>query len=563
MLVCELIAHPWANMGISDDGPYILMARTTAATGHILYNGQTTPFLGWQLYLAAAFIHLFGFSFTIVRSSTLLISVLMAFLLQRTLVRSGISETNATLATLALVLSPLYLMLSVTFMTDISGLFAILLCLYACLRSLQASSSSSTLAWLCFAVLSNALCGSSRQIAWLGILVLVPSTLWILHSQHHLRRRFLLAGIAANLAGVLCILACMLWFLHQPYNVHEPLLPHAFPLVHTSSQLIHSALDLPFLLLPIASLFLLQLRKNQPTFLLTAALVSVAYAFLAIHQGHLHADAFLEPTQGVQGSWVGVHGIHEGMVLKGDPPLFLSKSEQIILTILSLGGVLGLIGSLLRTRSVPYSTAPTDRLPWNQLLWLLTPFTLVYALLLIPRAAAAVIYDRYALELLLVALILLVRYYQDRIHARLPFGCALLIAIMAIYGVAYTHNNFALYRARVALANELQAHGTPDTSVDNGFEYNFLVELKHANHLNDYRTTVPANAYVPTPPLPPGTCPMFWYDDTPHIHPLYGVSFNPDACYGPAPFPPVHYSRWLAHNPGTLYVVRYTPPAKP
>jgi uncharacterized protein YaaQ len=41
-------------MGICDDGPYILMAQKLAVTGHIFYNGNTTPMLGCQLYLAAA-----------------------------------------------------------------------------------------------------------------------------------------------------------------------------------------------------------------------------------------------------------------------------------------------------------------------------------------------------------------------------------------------------------------------------------------------------------------------------------------------------------------------------
>ena len=43
----------------------------------------------------------------------------------------------------------------------------------------------------------------------------------------------------------------------------------------------------------------------------------------------------------------------------------------------------------------------------------------------------------------------------------------------------------------------------------------------------------------------------------------YGVSFDPNACYGPAPFAPATYSRWLASKPGTLYVVKYTVPSKP
>jgi hypothetical protein len=179
VLICELIAYPYTNMGICDDGPYILMAHILGNTGHIVYNGWPTATLGWQLYLGAAFIKLFGFSFTAVRMSTLLVAIGLAFAFQRTLVRVGITERNATIGTLAFVLSPLYLMLSVVYMTDITGLFAVVICLYGCLRALQSTTNRSTIFWLCFAILSNALCGTSRQIAWLGILVMVPSTLWL------------------------------------------------------------------------------------------------------------------------------------------------------------------------------------------------------------------------------------------------------------------------------------------------------------------------------------------------------------------------------------------------
>jgi hypothetical protein len=140
VLVCELVSRPYANMGICDDGPYMLVAQKLAATGHIAYNGWSAAMLIWQLYLGAAFIKLFGFSFTTVRMSTLLVAMALAIFLQRTMVRAGITERNATIGTLALVLSPLYLLLSVTFMSDIHGLFAIVLCLYGCLRALQAAT---------------------------------------------------------------------------------------------------------------------------------------------------------------------------------------------------------------------------------------------------------------------------------------------------------------------------------------------------------------------------------------------------------------------------------------
>jgi hypothetical protein len=555
VLLCELISRPYTTMGIADDSPYILMARTLATTGHIAYNGWGAPMLGWQLYLGAALIKLFGFSFTAVRGSTVLVAMALAFILQRILVRSNINERNATLGTVTLVLSPLYLMLSVTYMTDIFGLFAIVICLYGCIRALQSSASRSTILWLCFAVMTNALCGTSRQIAWLGILVMVPSTLWLLRAQ----RRVLFAGAAANLAGAVFILACMHWLKRQPYSIPEQVLPDTFAIVNTLRQLFYTFIDLPFLLLPVVVVFLPSLRKGSRAVLAALAVVALIYTLLALHDRHLAQNLMLLPAHG---DWAGIYGIYE-VILQSYPPVYLPTSVQVLLTIVCIGGVFGLIAVAFRRPPAIAAPTPSPALSWHQLTVLLGPFTLAYTLLLVPRAAKSDLFDRYLLALLLVALICLVRYYQERIQPQLPLACVLLVVLMAVYGMAVTHNMFSFYRARVALAAELRANGVPDTSVDNGWDYNFGVELQHAPSINFPAIVIPAHAYIPTPPLPAGTCPMFYSDYTPHIRPLYGVSFTPDACYGLAPFAPMHYSRWPYRTPGTLYVVRSTPPAKP
>jgi len=553
--LCELIAHPLANMGVCDDWPYILMAQKLAATGHVVYNGWAAPMLTWQLYLAAALVKLFGFSFVTVRLSSILVGAMMAFLLQRTLVRAGINDRNATIGTLAFVLSPLYLMLSATFMTDIHGLFALVLCLYGCLRALQSRTSRTTTVWLCFAIVTNALCGTSRQNAWLGILVMVPSTLWLLRAQ----RRVLLAGISANLLGGLFIVGCMQWLKHQPYSIPEHLLFTTFPLASTFWQFIFFFLEFPFLLLPLAAMFLPEIRRSRPRIVAILCAVLLGYFFLSFFPSHLRGDFRLEPTLG---NWVSVEGGYETVPVS-HPPIFLSTSIRVLLTIASLGGLLGLIASLFRASDITRPTPSPFSVSWKQLAVILGPFSLAYGLLLLPRAASTGIFDRYFPALVLVAMLCLARWYQDRVQPNLPFASVFLVAIMAVYGVANTHDMFALDRARVDLAAELRANGVPETSVDNGWEYNLGTELQHADHINFPTIVVPAHAYVPVPPLPADSCPMFWYDYFPHIHPLYGVSFDPNACYGPAPFAPVHYSRWPYRAPGTLYIVRYTPAAKP
>jgi hypothetical protein len=241
---------------------------------------------------------------------------------------------------------------------------------------------------------------------------------------------------------------------------------------------------------------------------------------------------------------------------------------QILLTIASLSGLIGLFVSFFHRGHNQLVVDASSGVSWKQLAFVLTPFAAAYIFLLLYRVATVandgteVIYDRYSLGLLLVALVFLTRYFQNRIQPRIPSASVLLVLAMATFGVALTHNTFALYRARAAVAAELRAAGLPDTSVDNGWEYNINVEIQHSGHVNNPFIQSPAGAYIPTTPPPVGPCQLFWYNFTPHIHPLYSVSFDPNACYGRAPFAPVHYSRWLAPDPGTLYVVNYRPPSE-
>jgi Dolichyl-phosphate-mannose-protein mannosyltransferase len=557
VLACALISRPFTTMGVCDDGPYILMAHTLATTGHIVYNGWGAAMMALQLYLAAAFIKLFGFSFTTVRMSTLMIAAVTAFVLQRTLVRASLSERNATIGTLALVLSPLYLMLSVTFMSDITGLFAIVLCLYGCLRALQSPTDRSCIAWLGFAVAANVLCGTSRQIAWLGTLVMVPSTLWLLRR----RRYVLVAGAVATLAGALFIFACMQWLKHQLYVVPVPLFVSDFPLGHALAQLGNLLLDIPFLLLPLFALFLPEISRSRSRVAVPLSAAFFGYLIIAIITRHTRQIFSLEPT-GNAGPWVGALGIAEFSALPGQPSVLLHAGVRILLTIVSLGGLIGLIASLLRPRhALPVNYLSTSL---KQIIVLVVPFAIAYLLLLLASAGTTYyLFDRYALGLLVVVLPFLVCYYQEQIRPQLPLAGILLIVVMATYGTAVTHNLFSFYRARVALANELHADGVPDTSVDSGWEHNIDVELQHADHINYPWVKGPARAYIPPPPPPADHCEMLWSDKTPHIHPMYRISFGPDVCYGPAPFATVHYSRWPYSTPGTLYVVRYTPPSKP
>ncbi len=90
------------------------------------------------------FIKIFGFSFTVVRFSMLPIAMVTVYLFHQILRRFGINPGNAVLGALTLALSPMFLPLAASFMTDVPGLLVILIWVYsivsACSRGTNGSS---------------------------------------------------------------------------------------------------------------------------------------------------------------------------------------------------------------------------------------------------------------------------------------------------------------------------------------------------------------------------------------------------------------------------------------
>src|SRR5580698_3427260 len=278
LILCYFLIRPYAEIGINDDWVYIKDALKVAQTGHISYSGNETPILGWQLYFGAFFIRLFGFSFTAVRVATVIEAVATVFVLERAFEIAGLNLRNATLATMTFVLSPLFLPIVCTFMTDVSGVLCVVVCLYMCLRALQARSENSAIAWIGLAALINAAGGTARQIAWLGVLVMVPSTLWLLRKS----RRVLVAGCICWIAGLGIVAASMHWFAKQPYTIAAPIFSkHVFDLVKNFGRVVLGGAGvLTLFALPVLLCFAGYLRSWRQR---AMAAVAAVLALLPIH----------------------------------------------------------------------------------------------------------------------------------------------------------------------------------------------------------------------------------------------------------------------------------------
>ena len=550
--LCALAIWPVAEMGLMDDWSYTKTAQVLAQTGHIVYNGWATAMLGWQIHLGALFIKLFGFSFTAVRLSMLPVAMATAFLIHRIFIRCGINQWNATLGTLTLVLSPLFLPLALSFMSDVPGLFCIVLCLYACLRALQANTDRSAIAWLCFAAVSNAIGGTVRQIAWLGVLVMVPSTLWLLRR----RPRFLFAGSILYVICVAFIFFAHRWFHHQPYSVPEDLIQGRITiaiLANLVSNMGRLVLEMPLLLLPILLFFIPAVPfSNRRALRIIAIGGSLCIAFRLVQA--LRHKLLLAPYMI---DYITIHGIMDDVSLHSEGPIILNSGIRILLTVLAEVSLVCLFAVLLtRKKTPPQSSALSQQISWHQLIVLLGPFTLCYLGLLLPRAFFDVIWDRYTLSLMLVASIFVLRFYQENIRPRLPAAALVPIAIFAAFGIAGTHDTFALVRARLAVIDELRAAGVPATAIDGGLEYNGWNQIELARYIDDPRIPVlPGDSFRPFVSESFGVCTPLHIDSFSAVSPRYGMAYDPAACLGQAAFTQVTFRTWLGPRSNTLYIV--------
>jgi hypothetical protein len=565
-----LIVHPSVELGLNDDWSYIRSAQVLAQTGHIVYNGWAAPMLGWQLFLGAVFIKVFGFSFLVLRSVTVLIATLTTFLFHRILVRCGINECNSSIGTLTFTLSPLFLPLTLSFMTDIGGLFVMLLCLYGCLRALAASSVRMIVTWLCLAWLSNLIGGTVRQIAWLGVLVMVPSTFWLLRRRHP---QLVLPGVSLLFASAALIYMSFRWFAHQAFSVQERLITGPIGLqsvFHLTVGLFRIALELPFFLLPALVLFVPALRNTRRALQVVSVVSFFALLFFMLlrHYRPQLSNYCLFPYLG---NYVTVYGLMGATPIQGVRPIVLTGAVRVVLTAVSLLAALVFLIFVVTPATCRESTPATSVelsrtepaiISHNALGFLLIPFTVAYVALLIPIAAFSRIFDRYVLVIIAVALIPILRLYQQQVWplARLRKRAVILslpvLFIFAAAGIAGTHDFFSLFRAQASAINKLLASNVSPTLVDGGFEFNGWTQILQTGFVGDPRPFSGAAVRYRAKPCAPWMGFLF-----PSLTPRYALSFQPGLCQGSADLPPVPYDTWLPPRRSFVYTIKERGPS--
>jgi Dolichyl-phosphate-mannose-protein mannosyltransferase len=529
-----LLTWPFANIGYGDDTAYAHVALTLARTGYLLYNGWEAAFLVFHAYWGALFIRLFGFSFVCLRLSTLpfaLGAVALCYLLMR---RVGLQQLNAVLVTLLFGLSPLFLPVAVSYMTDVPAIFFMFASLYSFARAEESAGKSISYSWLVLGVITGFIGGTSRQVVWLVPVIVLPYLAWARHQETWLRRSAILAWVLV-LRSVLSTIA---WFSHQPYTVFQPpvltelkiAMKRPFPVLNMTARLV---LMILLIILPAAvpllfRSFIETWRGPRSRQLLVAALLLLVLVGILIHPS-LASIPWINSTL----NWEGING---STPLPGRPIVLIRPIRALVSIVVYVAASI-LAGELWNVRRLVRGAINTlrDSSGSSFTLAAMSLVSVAYFAFLIIRAGDFDIFDRYLLPVIpWTAAVFLLWFEKDNPQAErmlrraMPFVWTVLV-IFSFYAIASTQDLWALAKARGVATQKLEAAAIPRTAIDGGFDYNAWTQLMISGRLNSHWVVNPPGAYDAN------------FSQTPSVVPLYRLEYALTPETAPSEFPSVAY----------------------
>src|SRR5262245_54467893 len=337
------------EMGLHDDWSYTYTARDLAATGQFHYFGWASAMVGIQAWFAALVIRILGFSFTTVRLTTAVFAVGSAPVLYKLYRAAGLNTSFAFLGTLAVVISPLFIPLAASFMTDVPALFFLLVSFYCGLQALQAPDEKASVYWLSIAAVSGFLGGTVRQVIWGVPLSIVLLVAWVRRAS----RAVAAAGSLLFAASGVAIAFCLAWLSRQPLFEWDPA-PQG---IRGFATLFHDPLRFAalirtclLLMLPVLILYFFGWRTGRVRGVVPGVLAFVA--LWAIGQFGFRGEGF--PF----GNLVTANGVlREGTEAIGSKPVILSRPLLSVLSFITLAACTGCVVALFQRpddrRSVP------------------------------------------------------------------------------------------------------------------------------------------------------------------------------------------------------------------
>ncbi len=563
-VIAILLTVPFVETAAIDDWSYLRTVRDFVETGHIIYNGWATAILGFQILWGALFAKLFGFSFTVVRLSLLPLIAGCGYLLFLTGRYAGLNPLYALFLSATLTLSPVFLPVADSFMTDGTGFFFLLLGLYGCIRLTQATTYRESLSFLLLIALASIAGGSIRQPICLVSVGVLPYVLFRRRND----RQVLVTGLILWLISTALIVLGYRWFEHQPYALSEKLSDSVLSLIKATPYWIPKFLvTIPTTLLITMPLFvaalsvwLPQQRKKLPVILGGTLLLLLLFVILnsPIRQ---KATALFGPPLW---PYLGITLMPDGILWNDIYPWqdeyapdiafnVPTVVKYVLITVIYLSYIFVAVtlADWVRNRRI---SIRTDSAPLTTegrvVLTTYLAYNICYLPFLPVRLAmvGGTLFDRYLIPLVPLIGIYLLWHIQNLQPKRIPILAGGVMAVFAFYTVAMNHDYYSCGRARLAALTAVEKSGVPRTRISAGFDLDCLTELDAVNYINDPRLKNPPGAYQPEV-IPKCAYQVYYYPRVPHVIPQYVVTIGPNrgkaSVLQPTRYANVPYSCWL------------------
>jgi hypothetical protein len=514
---------PFADAGFNDDWGYAHIALNLARTGHFSYGSLSISTLLFQAYWGSLLVHLFGFSFLLLRFSTLPFAMGCGVLTYRLARKAGLCELSSLFASLCLVTSPLFTPLAASFMTDVYGCFFTLLSIYlgACAGGAALRTGATTIL-LVGSTAAGLVGGLNRQTVYIA-----PGSVLLWAIWRYRKER----AVAVAAMGLLATLSAGAFFAvrWQSQQSHSDGLMIYEPLRWMKSVLFPTQMILTLTLLALPVLVLFGRGGLSVTKRLYAISLLVVLSGMAAYRQVSHQFLFpwmvnMMTKEGILSSWEEMRGMR---------PVVLSRGVQIALTMVVLT-VLVRVGAVSMSAILSPARKQIWR-NWPAALQIFAVFGASYAGFLFIQARV-ITFDRYLLPLVPLTLIVSLVMHQKMGGRSLGYANWGTLAVFALYAIATSHDYFAALNARVTAFRRLEDSGVERRQISGGLEMDGWTQAEAAGHLYlpDIKTATA---------MPPSA---YWFlRYTPDVVPRYFLSWSDERGMKNADVPGVTFRAWL------------------
>ncbi|HVU56173.1 MAG TPA: glycosyltransferase family 39 protein [Puia sp.] len=469
-VLVELLIHPSGEFPLNDDWSYTRSLQQWYELHQYHLIGWTSMPLAAQLVWGMLFCKIFGFSFTVLRYSTLVlgwIGGIGTYFLSR---EFSDNKGACFFTALLLMLNPIYLNMSNTFMTDVPFTCFLILSILFFVRGLRQDKLTYVIQGIFFVLIAT-------MIRQLGLLVAGAFSLVLLMKGDFTKRSFFISALATGLPlGVYLLYNHWLATQHiYPVKYDEGFRRIKYNLFggdHSAVKyLLRQALNIfvyaGFFIFPLvfrASRTAIWKSRRSPAFLSCIIVMAGIGIYCLVHRNNIPLMGNIMNPYGI-----GPVDLRDTTLLRLD---HIRPLPAIVWQLLCLTGIIGggvLLWAMIHSiRNVQRNDRPA--------LWFLLLFTVVYCLVMLAGGS----YDRYLIPLIPALSVLLLTGLAEQDNkapvVKRTFGryaAIFFLLVGAWFSIAGTANYLSWNRARWdGLSFLTYEAGIPPSRIDGGFEFN-------------------------------------------------------------------------------------------